>query len=68
MKSLILAAVLLTGTAFAQTAPLKPKVYRPFVYETPCILEAGLQTYPDVCKVAVTVESFVDKLQLEYPN
>jgi len=59
MKSLVLAAVLLTGTAFAQTAPtpVKQKVYRPFVYETPCALEAGLQTYFDTCKVVETRET-----------
>ena len=59
MKSLLLAAVLLTGSAFAQTAPTvaKPKVYRPFVYETPCALEAGLQTYFDTCKVIETRET-----------
>lgn len=59
MKSLLLAAVLLTGSAFAQTAPTvaKPKVYRPFVYETPCALEAGLQTYFDTCKVVETRET-----------
>ena len=59
MKSLILAAVLLTGSAFAQTAPTvaKPKVYRPFTYETPCALEAGLQTYYDTCKVVETRET-----------
>lgn len=59
MKSLLLAAVLMTGTAFAQTAPgaTKPKVYRPFVYETPCALEAGLQTYFDTCKVVETRET-----------
>ena len=59
MRSLLLAAVLLTGTAFAQTTPTvaKPKVYRPFVYETPCALEAGLQTYFDTCKVIETRET-----------
>ena len=59
MKSLLLAAVLLTGSAFAQTTPTvaKPKVYRPFVYETPCALEAGLQTYFDTCKVIETRET-----------
>ena len=59
MKSLLLAVVLLTGSAFAQTAPTvaKPKVYRPFVYETPCALEAGLQTYFDTCKVIETRET-----------
>ena len=59
MKSLLLAAVLLTAPAFAQTAPTvaKPKVYRPFVYETPCALEAGLQTYFDTCKVIETRET-----------
>ena len=59
MKSLLLAAVLLTGSAFAQTAPapVKPKVYRPFTYETPCALEAGMQTYFDTCKVVETRET-----------
>lgn len=59
MKSLLLAAILLTGPAFAQTAPTvaKPKVYRPFTYETPCALEAGLQTYFDTCKVIETRET-----------
>ena len=59
MKSLLLAVILLSGTAFAQTAPTvaKPKVYRPFVYETPCALEAGLQTYFDTCKVIETRET-----------
>lgn len=58
MKSLILAAVLLTGTAFAQTAsaPAKPKVYRPFVYETPCALDVGFVTQFDTCKVVETRE------------
>lgn len=58
MKSLILAAVLLTGTAFAQTAPApaKPKVYRPFVYETPCALDNGVITQFDTCKVVETRE------------
>lgn len=59
MRSLLLAAMLLTGSAFAQTAPasVKPKVYRPFTYETPCALEAGLQTYFDTCKVVETRET-----------
>ena len=57
MKSLLLAfTVLLTGPAFAQTVPSKSHVYRPFVYETPCVLEVGIQTYPDVCKVIETRE------------
>jgi len=59
MKSLLLAAVLLTAPVFAQTAPapVKQKVYRPFTYETPCALEAGLQTYFDTCKVIETRET-----------
>ena len=56
MKSLILAAILLSGSAFAQTAP-KPKVYRPFTYETPCALDSGLQTQFDTCKVVETRET-----------
>ena len=58
MKLLALAAtLLLSAPALAQTAPAKPKVYRPFVYETPCALEAGLQTYFDTCKVVETRET-----------
>lgn len=59
MKRLIPLLILLSGSAFAQTtpAPVKPKVYRPFVYETPCALEAGLQTYYDTCKVVETRET-----------
>ena len=59
MKSLFLAAVLLTGTAFAQTAPtpVKPKVYRPFTYETPCALDNGVITQFDTCKVIETRET-----------
>ena len=59
MKSLLLAAAIVCANtaSFAQTAPPKPKVYRPFVYETPCVLEAGLQTYPDTCKIVETRET-----------
>jgi hypothetical protein len=51
--------ILLTAPAFAQTvsAPVKPKVYRPFIYETPCVLESGMQTYFDTCKVVETRET-----------
>jgi hypothetical protein len=48
--------LLATTLVLAQTAPPKPKVYRPFRYETPCILEQGIQTYPDVCVVIETRE------------
>lgn len=53
---LTVAAVLLTAPVYGQTTPSKPKVYRPFVYETPCVLEVGVQTYPDVCKIVETRE------------
>jgi hypothetical protein len=52
-----LLVVFMSVPTFAQTVPPKPKVYRPFVYETPCVLEAGLQTYPDTCKVVETRET-----------
>ena len=55
-KLIVLAALLFSSPVFAQTAP-KPKTYRPFVYETNCILEYGIQTYPDVCKVIETRET-----------
>jgi len=58
MKLLALAAtLLLSAPALAQTAPAKPKVYRPFTYETPCALDVGLQAQFDTCKVVETRES-----------
>jgi len=54
MKKLIaLALILSCAPAFAQEV----KTYRPFRYETPCLLEAGIQTYPDVCVVIETRET-----------
>ena len=59
MKRLIPLLILLSGSAFAQTtpAPVKPKVYRPFVYETACALDSNLQTQFDTCKVVETRET-----------
>ena len=59
MKKLILIASLLIGApVFAQEAPklAEKHVYRPFRYETPCMMEAGLATYPDTCVVVETRE------------
>jgi hypothetical protein len=58
-KFLILASILLSSPAFAQTAPAPkpPKVYKPFVYETPCQLESNMQIYEDTCKVVETRET-----------
>lgn len=61
-KLLILASLFLTAPVFAQNAPtptaLKaPKVYKPFVYETPCQLETGNNIYEDLCKVIETRET-----------
>jgi hypothetical protein len=58
MKNILLLATLfLTSPAFAQTETVtEKKVYRPFRYETPCLLESGIQTYPDVCVVVETRE------------
>jgi len=51
MKKLIaLAALLFSSPVFAQ------ETYRPFRYETPCMVEQGIQTYPDVCVVIETRE------------
>lgn len=55
-KLILLTALLFASPTFAQTTP-KPKTYRPFVYETNCILEYGIQTYEDVCKVIETRET-----------
>jgi hypothetical protein len=51
--------LLATALVVAQTAPVTPKVktYRPFRYETPCLLETGIQTYPDLCVVIETRET-----------
>jgi len=57
-KFLILASLFIASPAFAQETP-KPAekhIYRPFRYETPCMLEAGLATYPDTCVVIETRE------------
>ena len=56
MIGTLLATTLVIAQA-APVAPKPPKIYRPFVYETPCILETGLQTYEDVCKVIETRET-----------
>ena len=57
-KLFLIASLLLTSPVFAQTAPKPPeqKTYRPFRYETPCMLEQGIQTYPDTCVVIETRE------------
>ena len=52
-KLLALATVLI---AAAPAVAQEQQTYRPFTYETPCILETGNQTYPDVCKVVETRE------------
>jgi len=63
MKSLLLAAALLTTPAFAHNhdaavrTPSTPKVYRTFTYETPCALDVSLQTQFDTCKVVETRET-----------
>ena len=51
-KLLALAALLFSSPAFAQ----ETQTYRPFRYETPCMLEVGIETYPDVCVVIETRE------------
>ena len=53
IKTLITFAFIISGaSAFAQEV----KTYRPFRYETPCMLEVGIQTYPDTCVVIETRE------------
>jgi hypothetical protein len=51
-KLLALAFVLIASPVAAQ----EQKTYRPFRYETACMLEAGIQTYPDTCVVIETRE------------
>ena len=60
MKKLLLTVALLFAVpAMAQTAPAPkpPKIYKPFVYETPCQLETNSNVYEDVCKVIETRET-----------
>ena len=52
-KLIVLAALLFSSPGFAQ----ETKTYRPFRYETPCMLEQGIQTYLDTCVVIETRES-----------
>ena len=58
MKKLFLMLMLLTSPAFAQEAPkpVEKHIYRPFLYETPCMIERVMSTYPDVCVVIETRE------------
>jgi len=51
-KLIFAAAILLSAPAFA--AP--EQTYRPFVYETPCALEAKNEFEMDTCKVVETRE------------
>ena len=52
-KLILLTALLFASPAFSQ----EKQTYRPFRYETPCILETGIQTYDDTCVVIETRES-----------
>jgi hypothetical protein len=51
-KFLISAILLLSSPVFAQ----ENNTYRPFRYETACMIERGLATYPDTCVVIETRE------------
>jgi len=54
-KLIVLASLLLSASpAFAQTETKKE--YRPFRYETACMIEKGMATYPDTCVVIETRE------------
>jgi hypothetical protein len=51
--------LLATALVFAQTALVPPqpaKIYRPFIYETPCSLETPKEYMMDTCKVIETRE------------
>lgn len=57
-KFLILASLLLTAPAFAQTKEvIKKKEYHPFRYETPCALEYNNEFQVDTCVVIETRET-----------
>ena len=53
-KKFLFASMLLISPAYA--TPETQTFYRPFRYETPCMLEQGLATYPDTCVVIETRE------------
>ena len=52
-KLILLTTLLFASPAFSQ----EKQTYRPFRYETPCILETGIQTYEDTCVVIETREN-----------
>jgi len=52
-KFFVIAALLFGSPAFAQ----ETKTYRPFRYETACMIERGIQTYLDTCVVIETRET-----------
>ena len=57
-KLLLLATLLLSSPAFAQTQTVvKQKEYRPFRYETPCALETKEEFVMDNCVVIETRET-----------
>ena len=56
-KLLLLTALLFATPSFAQTAPAKPKTYRPFRYETSCALQDGQYFLTDLCVVVETRET-----------
>ena len=51
-KLIILTALLFASPVFAQ----EKQTYRPFRYETACLLETGILTYDDTCVVIETRE------------
>jgi len=55
MKKLFALLLILTG-APALATPEQNAFYRPFRYETACMLEQSIQTYPDTCVVIETRE------------
>lgn len=57
-KLFVLGAVLFASPSFAQTQEVvQQKTYRPFRYETPCVLESKNQVHEDVCVVVETRET-----------
>jgi len=55
---LFLFSIFIASPVIAQSTPalVEKHLYRPFRYETPCLLEQGIQTYPDTCVVVETRE------------
>lgn len=56
IRKLLIATMLLMSPALAQETKQEVKTYRPFRYESACIVEKDTQTYEDMCVIIETRE------------